>query len=258
MRALRFERTGSLEDLALADVPRPVPLESELLIKVAAAAVNPSDPKNVLGRMHDTTVPRTPGRDFAGTVEQGPPAWLGRSVFGTGGNLGFGRDGSHAEYVVVPIEAAVAVPRGISLPQAAGIGLPYLTAWEVRSAAVLLPGETILVLGALGSVGGAVARLAHRAGARVIGVARTLKDVAAGATVPVDAWIDLASTGLAAGCRALTGGRGADVVFDPVGGDLFEPCLAALARRGRQVTIALAASRESPSIWSISTITSRG
>ena len=84
MRALRFERTGSLEDLALADVPRPVPLESELLIKVAAAAVNPSDPKNVLGRMHDTTVPRTPGRDFAGTVEQGPPAWLGRSVFGTG------------------------------------------------------------------------------------------------------------------------------------------------------------------------------
>ena len=138
----------------------------------------------------------------------------------------------------MPIEAAVAVPRGISLPQAAGIGLPYLTAWEVRSAAVLLPGETILVLGALGSVGGAVARLAHRAGARVIGVARTLKDVAAGATVPVDAWIDLASTGLAAGCRALTGGRGADVVFDPVGGDLFEPCLAALARRGRQVTIA--------------------
>jgi NADPH:quinone reductase-like Zn-dependent oxidoreductase len=239
MRALRFERTGSLDGLRLAEVPSPVPLKTELLVRVAAAAVNPSDPKNVLGRMHETTVPRIPGRDFAGTVEQGPAEWLGRSVFGTGGNLGFGRDGSHAEFVAVPLEAAVPMPRGVSFPQAAGIGLPYLTASAVvRDGAALLPGETILVLGALGSVGGAVVRLAHRAGARVIGVARTARDIAAAPALPVDAWIDLESTELAAGCRALTAGRGAEVVFDPVGGDLFERCLAALARRGRQVAIA--------------------
>jgi NADPH:quinone reductase-like Zn-dependent oxidoreductase len=238
MRALRFERTGSLDGLSLAEVPRPVPLDTELLVKVAAAAVNPSDPKNVLGRMHETTVPRVPGRDFAGTVERGPAEWLGRSVFGTGGNLGFGRDGSHAEYVAVPIEAAVPVPRGVSFSRAAGIGLPYLTASEIRDAAALSPGETILVLGVRGAVGSAVAWLAHRAGARVIGVGRTAQAIGAGPALPVAAWIDLESTDLAAGCRALTGGRGADVVFDPVGGDLFEPCLAALARRGRQVTIA--------------------
>src|SRR5580700_979553 len=123
MRALRFERTGSLDYLHLADAPMPVPRASELLIKVEAAAVNPSDAKNVLGLMHETTTPRTPGRDFAGTVVQGPKDWMGRRVFGTGGDLGFGRDGSHAEYVVVPQVAAVPIPAAWNFAQAAGVGL---------------------------------------------------------------------------------------------------------------------------------------
>ncbi|WP_373926543.1 alcohol dehydrogenase catalytic domain-containing protein [Paludisphaera borealis] len=76
---------------------RPVPQAGEVLVRVQAAAINPSDVKNVLGKMGMTTVPRTPGRDFAGVVEQGPPEWIGRPVFGTGGDLGFRRDGSHAE-----------------------------------------------------------------------------------------------------------------------------------------------------------------
>jgi len=189
--------------------------------------------------MHETTVPRTPGRDFAGTVVQGPPEWSGRLVFGTGGNLGFGRDGSHAEYVVVPQEAAVAMPRGFSFPQAAAIGLPYVTASAaILDGARLLAGETILILGTRGAVGSAAARLAHRGGARVIGVVRTTKELAAGSALPVDAWVNLETTDLAAGCRAATSGRGADVVFDTVGGVMFEPCLSALALRGRQVTIA--------------------
>jgi NADPH2:quinone reductase len=239
VRALRFAKTGSLDFLAVVDAPTPVPAASELLIKVEAAAVNPSDAKNVLGRMPETTVPRIPGRDFAGVVAQGPAEWMGRKVFGTGGDLGFARDGSHAEFVSVPQEAAVTMPRGVSFAQAAGIGLPYLTATAaIVRGARLQKGETILVLGTNGSVGSAAARLAHRLGARVIGVVRTKDDIRRAASIPVDDWIDLESTPLAAGCRALTSGRGAEVVFDTVGGPMFEACLASVARRGRQVAIA--------------------
>src|ERR1700746_1034685 len=102
MRALRFEQTGSLSELKLDDIPRPIPKMGEVLIHVRAAAINPSDIKNVLGKMHETTLPRTPGRDFSGTVVAGPPQLLGQSVFGSGGDLGFRRDGTHAEFVVVP------------------------------------------------------------------------------------------------------------------------------------------------------------
>src|SRR5208282_6386762 len=102
MKALRFEKTGSLEDLFVQEIPKPNAKATEALVQVKAAAVNPSDIKNVLGAMHETTLPRTPGRDFAGIVVEGPDALTGRAVFGSGGNLGFGRDGSHAESVVVP------------------------------------------------------------------------------------------------------------------------------------------------------------
>jgi NADPH:quinone reductase-like Zn-dependent oxidoreductase len=239
MRALRFTQTGSLDYLGVAEVPVPTRQGSDLLVKVEAAAVNPSDPKNVLGRMHETTLPRTPGRDFAGSVVEGPSEWIGRRVFGSGGNLGFGRDGSHAEFLTVPPEAAVAIPEGLSFAQAAAIGLPYLTASAaVIHGAELRRGETILVLGTNGSVGGAASHLARRIGARVLGVVRRKADIPDAAGSPVDSWIDLESTDLAAGCRALTSGRGAEVVLDTVGGAMFEACLGALARRGRQVAIA--------------------
>lgn len=238
MRALRFAQTGSLDYLAVAEVPVPVPTGSELLVKVEAAAVSPSDTKNVLGKMHDTTLPRTPGRDFAGVVAQGPAEWMGRKVFGTGGDLGFARDGSHAQFVAVPQEAAVTMPQGLTFGQAAAIGLPYLTASAaIGQGARLQRGETILVLGTNGAVGSAAARLAHLLGARVIGVVRTKADLSRSPALPVDAWIDLETTGLADGCRALTAGRGAEVVLDTVGGAMFEACLAAVARRGRQVAI---------------------
>jgi len=239
MRALRFARTGSLDFLTVTELAAPVAKDSELLIKVEAAGVNPSDAKNVLGRMHETTLPRVPGRDFAGVVIEGPAEWIGRKVFGSGGNLGFGRDGSHAEFLAIPQVAAVSIPRGLSFSQAAGIGLPYLTASAALGhGARLQGGETVLILGTNGAVGSAAARLAHRLGARVIGVVRKPEDLPRGALLPVDAWIDLASADLAEGCRALTSGRGAEVVFDTVGGAMFEACLAAVARRGRQIAIA--------------------
>ena len=107
MRALRFQKTGSLDDLRLEDVSTPSLAAGEVLVRVRAAAINPSDVKNVQGKMHETTVPRIPGRDFAGVVVGGSDELSGQSVFGSGGNLGFGRDGSHAEYVAVPANAVL-------------------------------------------------------------------------------------------------------------------------------------------------------
>ena len=238
MRALKFYQTGSLDDLRFEEVSLPTPGPGEVLIQVKAAAINPSDITNVQGKMHETTVPRIPGRDFAGTIVKGPDELLGQSVFGSGGNLGFGRDGSHAEYLTIPVTAVIPLPKNLSFEQAAGIGVAYITAWAALvNAAQIQAGETALILGTTGAVGSAAARIAHKAGARVIGTARRASDIPAAYVVPVDDWIDLEAVDLATGARALTNGRGADIVFDVVGGAMFEQCLAALAWRGRQVAI---------------------
>jgi NADPH:quinone reductase-like Zn-dependent oxidoreductase len=239
MRALRFEKTGSLDGLGIREIPMPRPAAGEVLVQVKAAAINPSDIRNVLGKMHGTTVPRTPGRDFAGVVAEGPEEWMGKSVFGSGGNLGFGRDGSHAEYLTVPACAILPLPRNFSFEQAAGVGVPYMTAWTALvNAAQVQKGETVLITGTAGSVGTIGAWIAHQCGARVFGTVRSPADLAKVGGLPVDVWIDLQATELAEGVRAATAGRGVDVVFDVIGGALFEKCLQSLAWRGRQVAIA--------------------
>ena len=131
MRALKFFQTGSLDNLRIEDAPVPVPATGEVLVQVKAAAINPSDIKNVQGKMHETTVPRISGRDFAGIIVKGPDQLLGQSVFGSGGNLGFGRDGSHAEYVAVPATAVIPLPKNLSFEQAARQGGPRWHAAQV-------------------------------------------------------------------------------------------------------------------------------
>jgi NADPH:quinone reductase-like Zn-dependent oxidoreductase len=221
------------------EVEAPRPAEGEVLVGVKAAAINPSDIKNVLGKMHATTVPRTPGRDFSGIVVAGPDAVKGTSVFGSGGNLGFGRDGSHAEFVTVPALAALPLPRNASFEQGAGIGVAYMTAWAaVVKAASVKKGETILITGTTGNVGSIAVRIAHRLGARVLGTVRSTADLGKVGDLPVEAWIDLQTRELADGARAATAGKGVDVVFDVIGGAMFEKCLQSLTWRGRQVVIA--------------------
>ncbi len=238
MRALRFEKTGSLDELTVQDVPQPVPGPGEVLVQVKAAAINPSDIKNVLGAMRGTTLPRTPGRDFSGIVVTGPAALTGKAVFGSGGDLGFGRDGSHAEFVVVPENAALPMPKGLSFEQAAAIGVAYMTAWAALvKVAQLQSGESVLILGTTGAVGSAAARIARKRGARVLGTVRKAADLAGARQLPVDVWINLETTELSKGARDATDGKGVDVIFDLVGGAMFEKCLAALAWRGRQVAI---------------------
>jgi NADPH:quinone reductase len=239
MKALRFDKVGSLDALVIQDVPVPKPAPGDVLVRVKAAAINPSDIKNVQGKMHNTTVPRTPGRDFAGIVAEGAASWTGKSVFGSGGNLGFGRDGSHAEFVTVPAHAVVPLPRNASFEQAAGIGVSYMTAWTaIVKTARIQSGETVLITGTAGNVGSIAARIAHRLGARVFGTVRSKADLAKVGDLPVDAWINLETSELADGIRGATGGRGVDAAFDVIGGSMFEKCLQSLAWRGRQVVIA--------------------
>ena len=220
-------------------MPHPLPAEGEVLVEVRAAAINPSDVKNVLGKMHETTTPRIPGRDFAGIVAEGPDEWMGKPVFGTGGSLGFKRDGTHAEFVTVPLAAINPLPKNLKFEEAAAIGLAYLTAWaSVVLAAKIQAGETILITGATGAVGGAAAKIAKAQGARVLGTARKAADIPGLHDPAMDQWIGLDSGELFESVFAATEGKGAEVVFDVVGGAMFEPCLKSLALRGRQVAIA--------------------
>lgn len=155
MKALQFDKTGDLSSLRFVDVPTPVPGADEVLVEIKAAGLNPSDVKNVLGRFPYTTLPRIPGRDFAGVVVQGPQALIGREVWGTGRDLGFFADGSHAQFVKLPATGVAAKPAHLSFAQAASLGVPYTTAWDALERS-LVTGETrLLVIG-----GGAVATAA--------------------------------------------------------------------------------------------------
>src|SRR5882724_9469945 len=119
----------------------------ELLIEVRAAAVNPSDVKAATGLMPYAVFPRTPGRDYAGVVVDGPGEWIGREVFGSSGDLGIRRDGTHATHLAVEAEAVVEKPRQLSWEEAAGIGVPFVTAMEgLRRAGIPKAGETVLVM----------------------------------------------------------------------------------------------------------------
>jgi NADPH2:quinone reductase len=239
MKALRFEKTGSLDELRIQELATPAIVSGEVLIQVKAAAINPSDVKNVLGKMHETSVPRIPGRDFAGVVTNGPSEWMGKKVFGSGGDLGFGRDGTHAEFVAVPITAINPLPTNLSFEQAAALGVAYMTAWAALVlAAKIQPGETILITGTSGAVGGAAARIAKKQGARVIGTARKAADIPHLTDSFVDYWVGLDAGELFASVFKATGGKGVEVAFDVVGGPMFEPCLKSLALRGRHVAIA--------------------
>lgn len=219
--------------------PRPLTRgANELLIEVKAAAVNPSDVKAATGLMAYAVFPRTPGRDYAGFVIDGPADWIGREVFGSSGDLGIRRDGSHATHLAVEIEAVVDKPRNISWEEAAGIGVPFVTAMEgFARAGMPTSNETVLVMGINGKVGQAAAQIASWHGARVIGVVRKSEPYEGHASGRVDV-IDASVTDVAARVLELTDGKGADIVFNTVGDPYFQAAHQSLALRGRQILIA--------------------
>jgi NADPH:quinone reductase-like Zn-dependent oxidoreductase len=210
----------------------------QVLVEVKAAGVNPSDVKAATGLMPYAVFPRTPGRDFAGVVIEGPQHLVGKEVFGSSGDLGIRQDGSHATHLLVEAEAVVEKPDGITLDEGAGIGVPFVTAWEGFSRAGLpRPDDTVLVLGLNGKVGQAAAQIATWRGARVIGVVRKDEPYEGHASGPVEV-IDSSRTDVPARVRELTHGEGAAIVFNTVGDPYYEAGAKSLAVLGRQILIA--------------------
>jgi NADPH:quinone reductase-like Zn-dependent oxidoreductase len=210
----------------------------EVLIEIRAAAVNPSDVKAATGLMPYALFPRTPGRDYAGVVIDGPSGTIGREVFGSSGDLGVRRDGTHATHLTVEAEATVEKPMGISWEEAAGIGVPFVTAMEgFRRAGIPKPGETVLIMGVTGKVGQAAVQIATWHGARAIGVTRKAEPYGGHTNSPVEV-IDASATDIALRTRELTGGKGVDIVFNTVGDPYFQAAHKSLALRGRQILIA--------------------
>lgn len=217
--------------------PAPEAPAGHAVVRVRAASVNPSDVKASLGMMPHAIWPRTPGRDYAGVVVAGPAALIGQEVWGTGGDLGMTRDGTHASYLVLPLEAVSRKPSTVTIAAAASVGVPFVTAYEgLRRAGLAGPGQRVVVFGANGKVGQAAIQLATRAGARVVGVERGSSAYLGHASdsVPV---FDSTQPDLAARLVEALDGHGADIAYNTVGSPYFETALASLAVGGTQVLI---------------------
>jgi NADPH:quinone reductase len=229
MTALSFDRYGPPSVLSVIERDVPVPKQGEVLIEVKAAAINPSDIRNVEGVFH-SPLPKIPGRDYAGIVAGGD-APLGQEVWGSGPRFGIARDGAHARYIVVPADWLSVKPDCLSMEQAASVGVPFITAWSALvTEGRIQAGETILIIGAAGAVGRAATQIAHWKGAHVIPAIR------AKGTIP-EGTIDTQTHDIPTAVRELTGGKGADLVLDCVGGALFEPALTSLRVGGRHLVI---------------------
>jgi NADPH:quinone reductase-like Zn-dependent oxidoreductase len=239
-RALRVsQKAANLDALQLEAAPQPQPIAKPgfAVVKVGAAAVNPSDVKAALGLMPQAVFPRTPGRDFAGTVVDGPGEWVGREVYGSGGDVGITRDGSHARFLVLPVAALRDRPRSISMDEAGAVGVPFVTAYEgFRRSGMPQSGQTVLVLGANGKVGQAAVQLATQGGARVIAVQRRAGPFEGFANSPVDV-LDATQVDIAARVRELTNGRGVDIAYNTVGSAYFEAANKSMAKGATQILI---------------------
>jgi len=238
-RAVRVtEKAAHADALAPSLVSQEPPAirAGEALVRVRSAGVNPSDVKAALGLMPQAVWPRTPGRDFAGVVVEGPSAWVGKEVWGSGGDVGITRDGSHAGWLVLPEAALREKPKRLSFEEAGSVGVPFITAYEgFRRSGMLQAGQTVAVMGANGKVGQAAVQLAAQAGARVIAVRRG----AGPWTGPTQGvlTVDGSTEDVAARVRELSDGKGAHIVFNTVGSPYFEAANKAMAKGATQIFI---------------------
>ena len=238
MRVIQFSQFGDPSQLQLVERPGLKEDASTAVIRIVAASVNPSDVKNVAGRMHQTTLPRVPGRDYSGVVVDGPANWIGQEVWGTGGDVGFTRDGSHAEFIAVPRSSLVRKPERLSHEQAGSAGVTFVTAWcAVNEYARLQAGETIAIIGSRGGVGRAAAQIAKNLGARIIGVNRSQHIDSNDEETVEDLILSSPDPKLPEMLRSMNDGKGADVVLNAAGGRMFEIGLKLLEHLGRQIEI---------------------
>ena len=238
MRAIRVsEKSASSDDLKfeLADIETPKIKDGECLVEIQASGINPSDVKALLGKMPNLTWPRTPGRDYAGVVVEGPSELVGKEVWGTG-DLGMGRDGAHAEFNVVDVAGIREKPANLSMAEAGSVGVSWTCAWlGMVPGAHVAEGETVAVLGANGKVGEASIQIATAAGASVIAVERTRDEYFGHATGPVDVVNLEHEPDVHQAIMDRTDGKGADIIMNTVGSPYFDAACNSLAKQGRQI-----------------------
>lgn len=240
MQALLCEHFGPPEDLAVREVPVPQPAAGEVLIRIHAAGLNFPDSLIIHDKYQiKAPLPFAPGGELAGTV-----AAVGESVarFKAGDRVAaLTHWGGFAEYVAAREETVTPVPATMDLDTAAAFSLVYGTAHHaLKQRAALQAGETLLILGASGGVGLAAVEVAKALGARVIAGASTGEKLAIAQAHGADELVNYADQDLKAVVKALTGGKGVDVVYDPVGDKLADPAFRTIGWNGRYLIIGFA------------------
>ena len=233
MRAVVCRAWGEVEDLKVEEVPPPTPGPGEVLIDVRATAVNYADALLVAGRYQTKpALPFSPGLETAGVVAA---CGAGVTRFSPGDRvMAVLAYGGLAEQAVASEAETFAIPAGMSFDEAGAFPIAYISShvalrWQGR----LEAGETLLVLGAAGGVGLTAVEIGKAMGARVIAGASTAEKLAAARDRGADDLVNYATEKLTERVMALTADKGADVCFDPVGGDLFDAALSALGWGGR-------------------------
>lgn len=240
MKALLCTRYGTPDDLELADLPEPQAGPGEVVVRIAAAALNFFDTLIIAGKyQHRPPFPFSPGAEFSGVVES---TGAGVTAFGPGDRVvGYIDWGTAREKIAIRVEHLTRLPDALDFDRAAGLTITYGTSlYALKHRAGLAPGETLAVLGAAGGVGLAAVEIGKAMGARVIACASSDEKVAFARAHGADDGINYTTTDLKQGLRDLTGGKGVDVVYDPIGGTHGEAALRGLDWGGRFLLIGFA------------------
>ena len=241
MKIVRAHRELSLDAYAIEDAPLPVPGVGEVRIRVRACGVGYVDALHALGRYQvRAALPFTPGVEVAGTVDAlGPEvdaAWLGARVLPL-----MSVKSGFAEHVLAPAAQLAAIPEALGFEQAAAVRSNTLTAlYALHNRAALHPGETVLVFGAAGGVGGGAVQVAKLLGGHVIAAASTSAKRDFAQALGADAVIDTAPEGWRDRLAAICDGHAPDVIVDPVCGPLFDAAFRSLGWGGRHLVIGFA------------------
>jgi len=247
MKAWRVHRYGKpREVLQLDEIPVPEPAPRELRVRVDAITLNFNDLDGIYGRYKTVNpgLPYTPGMEVLGHVEacgQGAEAWLGKRVCA----VPAGAFGGFAEAALCPVAMAFEMPEGIPDVEAAAIYFPFHLSWlALFERGKLGKGETVLVHAAAGGVGSAAVQLAKQAGARVIATAGSEKKVDFCKELGADVAVNYRATSFADVALEVTEGRGVDVAFDSVGGEVTLETMRCMAFNGRLLVVGFASGIE--------------
>ncbi len=240
MKALLCNEHGTPEQLQLTEVPVPEPGAGEVRIAIEACGINFPDVLMVAGKYQmQPPLPFAPGAEIAGTIDAVGSGVEGLQIGDKVAALtGFG---GLQEYCCVAAKRVAPLPPGADARVAAAFTLTYGTSYHaLKDRAALQAGETLVVLGAAGGVGLAAVELGAQLGARVIGVASTAEKLALARQYGATETINYKTDDLKDQIKALTDGRGADVIYDPVGEPYFDACMRSLAWGGRVLVVGFA------------------